>query len=121
MVFADKPPNEPRVAIERINTSGWLKWLVMRILSPSNEPKLNGEVGSIANIATLLPWFTSLSIMALTSVLLPAPGGPVIPITGVFLVNCKLFSNSSAPSRSFSTTVSARATERWSLQLGCML
>jgi hypothetical protein len=68
-------------------------------------------VGSIAKTAILLFWAIRSPISALTRVLLPAPGGPVIPIIGVDLVRCRLFKSSSAPRSPFSTMVKALATD----------
>ncbi|MNI54247.1 hypothetical protein D3C73_1091350 [compost metagenome] len=82
MVFAEIPPSAPRVASERINTLGLLNWLAILMRSPSKEPKLNGEVGSMANMAMRFPAVVKWLVMAFTKVLLPAPGGPVIPKTG---------------------------------------
>ena len=55
----------------------------MRMRSPNKEPKLNGELGSIAKTATRFPNFEYSVINPFTSVLLPAPGGPVIPTIGI--------------------------------------
>ncbi len=77
--------------------------------SPSNEPKLKGDVGSTASIATLFPRLAKSAVMALTNVLLPAPGGPVIPMMGVEDFASMARSNGSAGGRLFSTMVSARA------------
>jgi len=57
--------------------------LLILILSPSTAPKLNGDEGSTQTIPTFLLSLTKASITASTKVLLPAPGGPVMPITGV--------------------------------------
>ena len=85
MVLVDKPPKEPRVAKERMNTLGLVNCSAMRMRSPSKEPKLNGEVGSMANTAMYFPWALQWFSSAFTKVLLPAPGGPVMPIMGVAL------------------------------------
>ena len=51
----------------------------MRTLSPRIAPPVNGEDGSIASTATLRSCARKCPITALVSVLLPAPGAPVIP------------------------------------------
>ena len=55
------------------------------ILSPSNAPRLKGDEGSTQSTATFLPSATNEPIKASVSVLFPAPGGPVIPITLLLL------------------------------------
>ena len=92
-----------------MNTFLLLNCPIILILSPNNEPKLNGEVGSIAKTA-ILNCFDNLFRIALTKVLLPAPGGPVIPITGVFFI-FNVFKIAPAPAKSFSTIVSKRAND----------
>ena len=51
----------------------------MRMRSPRMAPPVMRLVGSTAMIATVLPWRRRASASASTSVLLPAPGGPVMP------------------------------------------
>src|SRR5690606_15706120 len=55
IVLADIPPRAPLVANDLIYTLGLLNWADILILSPSKEPKLNGDVGSTARMAILLP------------------------------------------------------------------
>jgi hypothetical protein len=50
-----KPPRWPRVAIERMNTSGSVAWSCMRTLSPRMAPPLKGDVGSMARTPTAWP------------------------------------------------------------------
>ena len=52
----------------------------MRTLSPKNAPFVKGLLGSMTMTATDLPFDVYESIKQSTNVLLPAPGGPVIPI-----------------------------------------
>ena len=47
-----RPPSEPRVAIERMNTPGSRKWSASRIRSPSTAPWVNGLEGSIESTPT---------------------------------------------------------------------
>jgi hypothetical protein len=61
----------------------------MRILSPKSAQKLKGEVGSTASTAIFLFKLNKCPIRALTKLLLPAPGGPVKPITGTDRLNGK--------------------------------
>ncbi len=51
----DRPPRWPRVAIERMNTSGSVAWSCIRTRSPSSAPPENGEDGSTASTPTRLP------------------------------------------------------------------
>ncbi len=75
-----RPPSEPRVAIERMNTPGSSAMLSIRIRSPSRAPPEKGLVGSTATTATVCPWARSAATSRSVSVDLPAPGGPVMPI-----------------------------------------
>ena len=54
-VAVARPPSEPRVAMERMNTPGSSATSSMRIRSPSRAPPVNGEVGSTATIPTRRP------------------------------------------------------------------
>ena len=51
-VVRESPPRWPRVASERMKTSGSSAWSCMRIRSPRMAPPLKGEVGSTARIPT---------------------------------------------------------------------
>ena len=51
----------------------------IRRRSPSTAPPVNGLVGSTAITPTVKPCFRSSAVSRSTSVLLPAPGGPVTP------------------------------------------
>ena len=79
LVANDKPPKCPRVAILRINTPASVAWSCMRTRSPRIAPPVNGDDGSIASTATFVSLERKCPIVALVSVLLPAPGAPVIP------------------------------------------
>ena len=85
-VASDRPPSEPRLAIERMKTPGSRKWSARRMRSPSRAPLVNGLDGSIERTATS----RSLSRACLTSapirVDLPTPGGPVKPTTAALPV-----------------------------------
>src|SRR5258705_8829341 len=80
MIFGCRPPMEPLVANERIKTLGCVYQSLILILSPKTAPRLNGDEGSIHRTPTLFPKLTNKPINESTKVLLPAPGGPVIPI-----------------------------------------
>src|SRR6187401_184947 len=84
MILGCNPPNEPLVANERMNTFGSSYHLLILIRSPSREPRLNGEDGSTQSTPIFFPLLTSNPMSESTKVLLPAPGGPVIPIIGLF-------------------------------------
>ena len=49
------PPNDPRVAIDRIKTPGSSATSSMRIRSPRSAPPVNGDVGSTATMPTRSP------------------------------------------------------------------
>ena len=51
-VASDRPPSEPRLAIERMKTPGSRKWSASRMRSPSSAPFVNGDDGSIESTAT---------------------------------------------------------------------
>ena len=75
------PPSWPRVAMLRMKTPSSPARVCIRILSPRIAPPENGLVGSTAIMPTReLPRRYSAASLS-TSVLFPAPGGPVIPIT----------------------------------------
>ena len=76
-----RPPSAPRDAIERMKTPGSRKWSERRIRSPSTAPRVNGLDGSIESTPTSRSALRSSSVSAPISVLLPTPGGPVIPTT----------------------------------------
>src|SRR5688572_18677315 len=102
MIFGCSPPIEPLVASERINTFGCVYQSLIRILSPSTAPRLKGEEGSTHNTPVFFPAATSILINASVNVLLPAPGGPVIPM--IFVDEEGSDCNSvSYPAYSFST------------------
>lgn len=71
---------------------------------------MNGEVGSTATTATFLFFSVSSLSIELSRVLLPAPGGPVIPITGTGL-KVKSFNKPSALAVLFSTHEIALASD----------
>src|SRR5690242_14729213 len=75
-----KPPIDPRVANDRMKTFGSVYQSLIRILSPSTAPRLKGEEGSTQSTPIFLPSFTNAFTKPSTSVLLPAPGGPVTPM-----------------------------------------
>ena len=79
--FWDKPPRLPRVAMERIKIPESIIRSIMRIRSPKIAPPEYGLVGSIATIPTVLPRLRNSFAILSVRVDLPAPGGPVIPIT----------------------------------------
>ena len=54
-VAPETPPKCPRLAIERMNTSGSTKCSVSRMRSPSSAPCENGELGSTEMTPTVLP------------------------------------------------------------------
>src|SRR4051812_26051378 len=81
-VAAATAPTDPRLARLRTKTSG--RAAIERSIltrSPSTAPPLIGLDGSTAITATRAPSSENASIRRPTSVLLPAPGGPVTPMT----------------------------------------
>src|ERR1051326_1640372 len=52
----------------------------MRMRSPSSAPPVSGLVGSTARMPTVHFCARNLFAISLTSVLFPAPGGPVTPV-----------------------------------------
>src|SRR6476469_6612809 len=81
--------------------------------SPRMAPLENELLGSTARTATVFPFSRRARIKALTSVLLPTPGGPVIPIVVARPVRGKRSRNNSRPpSRSDSIRLAPRARAR---------
>ena len=110
MALAESPPNAPLVASERINTCLLLKCSFIRRRSPRIAPLCLGELGSTLITPILCAVFFSITCIRLfTSVLLPAPGGPVMPITGMYFSCFRLSKICSYPGISFSTRVIALA------------
>src|ERR1017187_7053868 len=107
------PPTDPRVAMERMNMPGSAWCCCMRMRSPKIAPPVMRLVGSIARMATVFPWLRRAVASASTSVLLPAPGGPVIPTMRACPANSSNSrSVSSACGSRFSMPVAARASAR---------
>ena len=77
---ADRPPRCPRVAMLRMKTPRSSAWPCMRTRSPRIAPPVKGLVGSTASTPTVAPDARSVAVSRSTSVLLPAPGGPVTPM-----------------------------------------
>src|SRR5438067_2050926 len=114
-VASDRPPSEPRLAIERMKTPGSRKWSESRMRSPSSAPWVNGDDGSIDRTATSRSRARACLTIAPISVDLPAPGGPVKPTTAARPVCGKISRTSVQPSgSSFSTSEMARASARLS-------
>jgi hypothetical protein len=100
----------PRVAMLRMNTPSSPESSCMRTRSPNSAPPENGLVGSTATTATVSPRARYSFAICVTSVLLPAPGGPVMPNRNARPVRPKHASSSAdACGCSFSTHDSARA------------
>ncbi|HMI30471.1 MAG TPA: methylmalonyl Co-A mutase-associated GTPase MeaB [Candidatus Limnocylindrales bacterium] len=76
------PPRLPRVAMLRMKTPGSVESSLMRTRSPRIAPPVKGLVGSTATTPTRRPKRRSRSAYSATSVLFPAPGGPVMPTRG---------------------------------------
>ena len=109
-VDSAKPPNEPRVAIERMNTPGSSATSSIRMRSPRSAPPVNGDVGSTAITPTESPAERYAAAMRAVSVLLPAPGGPVMPMRRPRPMRaCRVASSASNPGRWFSTMDTMRA------------
>src|SRR2546428_10732534 len=111
-VVVARPPCAPRVAIERMKTRGSRLADSMRMRSPSRAPPVKGLVGSTATTPTPSPCARNCWISRSVSVLLPAPGGPVMPMRRVPpwpRRACTWDSRRSKPSRWFSTRLIARA------------
>src|SRR5688572_8079149 len=110
-VVVASPPSEPRVAIERMKVPGSVDRSVIRIRSPSSAPPEKGEVGSTATTPTRSPAARYAAATPASSVDFPAPGGPVNPSRRALggTACSASWRNASNPSRSFSTTLIARA------------
>ena len=78
---SESPPSAPLFAIERMKTPGSRKCSVSRIRSPSSAPCVKGDDGSTDRTATSRPAARRRRVSAPISVDLPAPGGPVKPVT----------------------------------------
>ena len=75
-----RPPRLPRVAMLRMKTPGSSVWACIRIRSPRTAPPVNGLVGIDRDRrSTVAPVFRIAAVSRSTSVLFPAPGGPVMP------------------------------------------
>src|SRR4051794_25818942 len=99
----------------RMNTPASPAWACMRTRSPRSAPPVNGLVGSIAITPTVRPEALSSDVIRSTSVLFPAPGGPVTPTRYARPVRAKICWISDAPSApSSSTREIALATARTS-------
>src|ERR671923_95527 len=70
-----RPPSEPRVAIERMNTPGSRKWSASRIRSPSIAPCVKGLEGSIESTPTSRPLLRSSAVNAPIRVRFLTPAG----------------------------------------------
>ena len=71
---------------------------------------MNGDVGSTATMPTVNPFLRYSSARRVVIVLLPAPGGPVIPIRRARpRSGCNAARSWAAPGRRFSTMLIARA------------
>jgi len=84
-----RPPRAPRVARLRTKTPGSSAWRCMRMRSPRMAPPVKGLVGSTASTPTVLPFLRKQSMRPSVSVLFPAPGEPVMPMTWAFPVRGK--------------------------------
>ena len=73
------PPSCPRVAMLRMKTPSSLACACIRSRSPRTAPPVNGLVGSTAMTPTVDERSRMCATSRSTSVLLPAPGGPVTP------------------------------------------
>ena len=88
IMLALRPPNDPLADKLRINTLGSRNKPGMRNRSPNNDPRLNGDDGSIATIAVFNPCELQCNTNAFTKLLFPAPGGPVTPTIGQLPSSC---------------------------------
>ena len=122
LVARASPPRWPRVAMLRMNTPGSRACACMRTRSPRTAPPLNGLVGSTATTPTERPDCRISAMSRSTSVLFPAPGGPVTPMRYARPVRGKIRRISSAAAgASSSMSEIARATARaspWSTRSG---
>ena len=80
LVARASPPRWPRVAMLRMNTPSSPACACMRTRSPRIAPPVKGLVGSTAMTPTLRPSARNDPMRRSTSVLFPAPGGPVTPM-----------------------------------------
>jgi hypothetical protein len=80
-VARESPPSDPRVASERMKTSGSDAWACIRMRSPRMAPPLKGLVGSTASTPTVRPSARSRATTRSVRVDFPAPGDPVMPRT----------------------------------------
>src|ERR1017187_515980 len=107
------PPMVPRVAMERMKMPGSAWCCCMRMRSPRMAPPEMRLLGSTARMAMVLPRWRNCQARASTSVLLPAPGGPVMPTMRAWPV--KGWSSprvSKASGSRFSIPVARRASAR---------
>ena len=79
VLVAARPPACPRDAMLRMKTPSSVAYACIRTRSPRSAPPVIGDEGSTATTATVRPARRASAIRAATSVLLPAPGAPVIP------------------------------------------
>src|SRR3989338_2093469 len=80
-VARERPPCEPRLPTDRIKTPLSPACPCILILSPRSAPPEKGLDGSIATTPTFSPFLRRIFMMPSAKVDLPAPGGPVMPIT----------------------------------------
>src|SRR5690606_19217602 len=105
-----RPPSSPPEAIERTKMPSSSGSQTMRARSPRSAPPLRGLDGSTASTPTVRPCARSSPTSAETSVLLPTPGGPVMPkvreACGASARSCERSSTmrGSASERRFSTS-----------------
>ena len=112
LVARASPPRWPRVAMLRMKTPASPACDCIRTRSPRIAPPVNGLVGSTATMPTVRPEARRATVSLSTSVLLPAPGGPVTPIRNARPVLAKIPRMRSAPagdSSSMSEIARARA------------
>ena len=100
-VAGASPPSRSPAAVERMNSPRSAGSASIRARSPSSDPPERLDVGSTASTATVRPSSRQARASALSSVDLPAPGGPVTPTT------C---AGASPPSREGETSASSAAT-----------
>ena len=80
-VAGASPPRRSPAAIERMKMPRSAGSASIRARSPSSAPPERLDEGSTASTATVRPLSRHAATSALSSVDLPAPGGPVIPTT----------------------------------------
>jgi hypothetical protein len=73
------PPSEPPLGEGRMNASSRWARRSMRVLSPRMLPPVTGLDGSTASTATREPCSIRCRPRLSMKVLLPTPGGPVMP------------------------------------------